>query len=395
MSWFPSMLLRPHPGALIVLGSSALGGAAYRYGSSASSPDASLNPHSFTAYTLIRKEKVSSTSAIFTLRNRERGPDPDEVRDGWRRRVWSVQVKQPELQIARAYTPLPSLGMETGGSIPASSIGGEGEDAEDAAPEDLRLLIRKENGGEVSTYLHTLPEQSTIHLRGPNTECELPTEVKTVIFLAGGTGIAPAMQVAGVLAQRKGSRMRILWANRRREECAGGVGDEERDRGGRGVFGPGLRDNGKGNGGERWWKRLFWSEGDSRRDAVPESDIQIHTQTRIHADTGVHPKNVIVRELEALQHHTKLHSPTNSLSISYFVDEENQLIKPGDVARRLDIESRGTEGKGDKVILVSGPDGFIEYWAGKKLWVGGREVQGPLGGVLGQMDLRGWRVFKL
>ena len=40
-------------------------------------------------------------------------------------------------------------------------------------------------------------------------------------------------------------------------------------------------------------------------------------------------------------------------------------------------------------------DGFIEYWAGRKLWVDGREVQGPLGGVLGKMDLKGWSVVKL
>ena len=81
------------------------------------------------------------------------------------------------------------------------------------------------------------------------------------------------------------------------------------------------------------------------------------------------------------------------LHVEYYVDEEKIFIKPADVAKRLGLGM--PEGRGSKVILVSGPDGFIEHWAGKKLWVGGREVQGPVGGVLGQMDLTGWKVFKL
>jgi len=45
--------------------------------------------------------------------------------------------------------------------------------------------------------------------------------------------------------------------------------------------------------------------------------------------------------------------------------------------------------------LVSGPDGFIEHWAGKKIWVGGHEAQGLLGGILSRLDLKDWNVWKL
>lgn len=342
---------RSRAGPLIVLGTSALGGAAYRFSRPSSSSDSSLNPHTFTPYTLINKEPVSSTSAIFTLRNETGSIAPESLIDVQKRSVWSVQIKQPQLQIARAYTPLPSPG-------PKSHKG----DARQ--PEDIRLLIRQEKGGEVSTYLHQLPDHATIELRGPNTEFELPHDVREVIFLAGGTGIAPALQVAQALSQRTKSRMHILWANRKREECIGGVSDEMPAR---------LRQR------SGWWSSLFGT-------------VEVPAQESLSSVATSEEKNAIVRELEALKERSKAH--TEGLKIQYYVDEENTFIQPGDVARKLGL-APPEHVKGSRVILISGPDGFIEYWAGKKVWTGGRETQGPLGGVLSKMDLRDWSVFKL
>jgi hypothetical protein len=348
-----SRLIRLRPGFLVVFGSSAFGGGAYRYFKAPSASDTSLNPHSFTPYTLVDKQAVSPSSAIFTLRQPEGAHAPDSVKEAWVRSVWSVQAKQPQLQIARAYTPLP----------PRS-----GAAASDEAAEDVRLLIRAEAGGEVSTYLHALPDQATIELRGPNIECELPHDIKEVVFLAGGTGIAPAMQVAQAMGRWTGSRMCILWANRRREECVGGVSDEH------------IPANPMLQAGS-WWKSLL---GLGQTAAPPHvADSQ--------------GKGPIVQELEALKESTQFRnrelSVHQELSVQYYVDDEKTFIKPADVVKRLHVDSP-TE-NGSKLILVSGPDGFIEHWAGKKLWVGGRETQGPLGGVLGQMNLKGWKVFKL
>ncbi|KAF2878521.1 hypothetical protein BDV95DRAFT_478563 [Massariosphaeria phaeospora] len=348
MSW----ILRPRAGALIVLGTSAIGGAAYRYAKSSSLTDASLNPHTFTPYTLADKQPVSSTSAIFTLRNPHGGVDSGNAQDSWARGVWSVQIKQPQLQIARAYTPLPPI-----------ANGQEGSKEESA---NVRLLIRQEKGGEVSTYLHRLPEQSTIELRGPNTEFQLPHDIREILFLAGGTGIAPAMQVAHALAQRTDSRMHILWANRRREECMGGISDAQ----GTNTMGQ-IRPS--------WWKSLLGLQP----DAAAQEALAIDQHSQV--------KGALVQELEALKERSISH--TRRLSVLYYVDEENTLIKPGDVTSRLKPDA--SKEKGSRLILVSGPDGFIEYWAGKKLWIDGIETQGPLGGVLGQLDLKDWSVFKL
>jgi hypothetical protein len=80
------------------------------------------------------------------------------------------------------------------------------------------------------------------------------------------------------------------------------------------------------------------------------------------------------------------------LSVNYYVDEENSFPDPIEIEKRI---QRQQEEKGSRLIIVSGPDGFIEHWAGKKLWANGREVQGPLGGQLGRMQLGEWKVVKL
>ena len=348
MSW-----LKRRAGPLIILGTSAAGGAAYRFFGPSKSSDQSLNPHTFTPYTLVEKQPVSSTSAIFVLRNSSGAPDSQSVKEVERRSVWSVQIKQPQLQIARAYTPLPNI------------IDGK---KGDNAPQDMRLLIRQETRGEVSTYLHRLPEQATIELRGPNAEYELPRNVKEVIFLAGGTGIAPAMQVAQALSRRTGSHMHILWANRRREECIGGVSDDK----------PKATQNRLG-----WWKSVLIGSSETATLVGFSKDEPAES-------AAPQDKGLIVKELDALKANNTI--AVQGLKVQYYVDEENTFIHPEDIKKRMASTSQE---KGSKLIIVSGPDGFIEHWAGRKIWAEGREVQGPLGGVLKGMDLGDWKVFKL
>jgi ferredoxin-NADP reductase len=350
MSW-----VKRRAGPLIVLGTSAAGGAVYRFFGPSKSTDESLNPHTFTPYTLVDKQPVSSTSAIFTLRNSNGAPDSQSVKEVEKRSVWSIQIKQPQLQIARAYTPLPHT---------------TDNKKDETAPQNIRLLIRQETGGEVSTYLHRLPEQATIELRGPNAEFELPRNVKEVIFLAGGTGIAPAMQVAQALSRRTGSKMQILWANRKREECVGGVSDDREA--------PNASQNRLG-----WWKSILIGSSETATLVGLSKNDPVESETP-------QDKGLIVKELDALKANNTI--ATQGLKVQYYVDEEKTFIHPEDVAKRMVSTSQE---KGSKLIIVSGPDGFIEHWAGRKVWADGRETQGPLGGVLRGMDLGDWKVFKL
>jgi homoaconitate hydratase len=279
-----------------------------------------LDPLSFTKYQLVSKEPVSSTGSIFTLKPAK--PDGNGSRiyeEAWRMGVWSVLFKQPQLQIGRDYTPLPPTGDD----------------------DSLRFFIRRDPHGEVSRYLHGLSLGSAVELRGPQLEYKIPGSTQEVLFIAGGTGIAPALQASYSLLRRGNHpRIRILWANRRREDCVGGVNDTVAAR-------------------KSWFSWIF-----RQTESAP-------------VDQRKDTPSPVVRELESL----RLQYP-GQVTVDYFVDEENTFIGKRDIADFAPVPA----GK-RKLILVSGPEGFISYMAGPKVWAQGTELQGRLGGIIREVDL--------
>ena len=237
-----------------------------------------LNPQTFTEYILTSKTPVTTSppshTAIFSLRPAHHPGQQLPFSEG----ILSVQIKQPQLQIARSYTPLPSCAA--------------GED--DGA---LRFLVKREPGGEMTGYLFSLGAEDRVFLRGPTVEYIFPPagEVDKTLFIAGGTGIAPALQLA---ANSLAPETEIFWAVRRRAETEGVMADEV----------------------ER-----------------------------------------LVRNIKG------------KVSVRVFVDAEGGI-------RIQDVE-RGIEGK-KVAVVVSGPEGFIKWVAGEKVWRGGREEQGKLGGIM-------------
>lgn len=298
-------------------------------------------PREFVKYTLIGKDSVSSTCAVFRLRPASNTSiDLDDP--ALERAITSVEFKQPQLQIARSYTCLPQEGGQH--------------------MDELRFLIRREQKGEVSNFIHRLPLGSEIEVRGLHPGYNLPDDVKSVAFLAGGTGIAPAMQVADLLAGQVD--MHILWASRRRDDCLGGYSDS----------------NTPASRSRSWWPRSA--------SAVPDADRKI-----AQAEQGV-----LVSLLEGLKGHSAAsQEQPPRLLVDYYVDEEGSSIEPNRVKTTLSALSRkdSSGAPGRSILFVSGPEGFINYWAGSKQWANGVEVQGPLQGVLSTMDLKGWEVVKL
>ncbi|MCJ1285175.1 mitochondrial peripheral inner membrane protein [Xylographa opegraphella] len=308
------------------------------------------DPTTFKSFTLESKERVSSTSSIFTLSPTTRDIGAGTYEEAWQKGVWSVQIKQPQLQIARAYTPLPPPGNDE-----AYRTSGR-----------LSFLIRHDPRGEVSGYLHKLPLGATIDLRGPQVEYAIPEDVTEVLFLAGGTGIAPALQVAHSLYEaRKGRgvapKLHVLWANRRREDCEGGINDT----------------SSRSSSGLNLWTKFFSPKVESavKPTTVGQSDL-----------------SPMVLRLETLK---KFQS--DLVSVEYFVDEEQTVISKAvlkDVLQPSVATSKERPSE-RKLILVSGPDGFIEHFAGSKAWQNGKEVQGRLKGLLSQIDHSQWEVWKL
>ncbi|RMD42843.1 hypothetical protein DV735_g2284, partial [Chaetothyriales sp. CBS 134920] len=295
-------------------------------------------PYRFAPYELVRRQPVSSTLSIFHLRlsSHDDAKSLTLFQEAWQTGIWNLLLKQPQIQVVRAYTPLP----------PPT----QGHD--DA---HLRFLIRHDPRGEVSSWLFRLPPGSSLEMKGPNMEFEIPAATRNVTFLAGGTGIAPALQTAHALLSRASAgtphqfelpdnsatpdlpSIHILWANRQREDCLGGVSDTTKLSFFRGLFSP------------------------PRRKQAQDSSV-----------------GLVVQELEAL----KSKYP-QQVKVDYFVDEENTRINEESIAQSL-LNSSSTGPRPSSLIIVSGPDGFISHFAGPKVWSNGREQQGPVGGVVAQ-----------
>ncbi|KAL4782293.1 hypothetical protein BJX76DRAFT_333076 [Aspergillus varians] len=334
---------------LTLITATAAGAGAYiRWTHDSGSGSSTLNPVRFTPYHLVSREPISSTGSLFTLKPPKTDGSNLEVYDGaWKTGVWSVMFKQPQLQIGRDYTPLPTTSPD-------------GDD------ECLRFFIRKDPFGEVSRYLHSLKIGTPIEVRGPRIECEIPSDTETILFIAGGTGIAPALQAGHTLLRRTDSenrpRIHILWANRQRDDCRGGLNE---------ITGATAETQ------TSWVSRIFKR---SKAAASP---------TPTGAQEGSE-KSIVIQELEAL----KAQYP-EQVTVQYFVDEENKFIGKKSI---LDLTKTAVSSSGTRkrnLILVSGPAGFISYMAGPKLWAQGMELQGPLQGVIKELDLQDWAVWKL
>ncbi|KAL2815887.1 hypothetical protein BJX63DRAFT_151729 [Aspergillus granulosus] len=316
---------------------------------SLSSPT-TLSPTRFTQYELVSRESISSTGSLFTLKPpKSDGSHNLEVyKDAWETGVWSVMFKQPQLQIGRDYTPLP----------PVSS--------DQDADECLRFFIRKDPFGEVSRYLHSIKIGTPIEVRGPRIECQIPPETQTILFIAGGTGIAPALQAGHTLLRRTDEnnrpRIHILWATRQREDCRGGYSDHTT--------------TASNEAGWLWPSQLF-NRSKHRAAAPAESKIDVGT-------------SIVVKDLEAL----KAQYP-GQVTVEYFVDEESTFIGKRSILDFTNSAVSSDEQHKRNMILVSGPEGFISYMAGPKQWAQGMELQGPLQGLIKELNLHEWTVWKL
>lgn len=304
------------------------------------------NPYPGTAfqkYVIEDKKFYSSTSSIFTVKAQSNVNWNGE----WQRGIWSVEIKQPQLQIAREYTPLPPDKIKEGTSLVASQ--------QEQSRSSLKFWIRREEHGEVSNYLHKLEPGSLIEIRGPKSLRDIP-KARDIVFLAGGTGITPAFQLAHALLDRSQGQgdlpnLHILWANRKREECAGGVSDRVPQPSASGILG-------------------FLGYG--QRSPINQE------------------KSILVEQLDELKdaYNGKLH-------IDYFIDEEGSRITRENVLSLLTSNKNQIQEDLKPVVMVCGPDGFVNHFAGPKQWQNGKQIQGQLSGVLQDAGNLGWEVIKL
>ena len=88
----------------------------------------------------------------------------------------------------------------------------------------------------------------------------------------------------------------------------------------------------------------------------------------------------IVEDLECLRDRYP-----GQITVDYFVDAENTFINAPTITRMLsESQQISTTPVQNTEIIISGPEGFVNYLAGPKEWRNGKEKQGPLNGILAQ-----------
>ncbi|KAL6402165.1 putative FAD-binding protein C17H9.12c [Ilyonectria robusta] len=374
---------------IILLGLLLVGGTGYYFSAAPSRPD-TLNDRFFVPYTVTAREAISPTSFVITIVPHTPNPahpylvpsDSSAPTPGrWRHPLWSVEFKQPEVQISRHYTPLPPL---------------SGEDPADGA---LRFYIRTVGDGEMSHYLARRQVGQDVHLRGPHIGFELTERLgdkSRVVFLAGGTGVVPGMQAAkAVLEANPDTRVDLLWAVRNRVEVQRAAPPPTSS-----------------------WR--FWQE--KKQPSELEIEIQDPSPVARHlgdmkAKYGDRLKIQVVIDEEGTKFQDKdiksILTTAPSVASSAVVPSKSgcrfhdQMMHIG-ATEFAAPEASGcicpsSEGSvpGKNLIIISGPDGFIEHYAGQKLWLTGHQTQGPVDGVIGRLQrqepqlAQDWLVLKM
>ncbi|KAJ4389347.1 mitochondrial peripheral inner membrane protein [Gnomoniopsis smithogilvyi] len=260
------------------------------------------------------------------------------VAAAWRHGLWSVEVKQPQLQIARHYTPLP-------GQAAAA--------------------------GQLQFYAWGKEEEEEGR--------------RKVVFLAGGTGVAPALQAGEYALGREGVNVEILWANRSGVDCAGCQRlPAERS----GWFSSGV-----GPVDERHLEEEPSAVVRQIRElqaGYEEKGRKLEVKCAVDEEGSiVKARNIMdaVGEFGPLQ---GLSSPSchfHSQQQLKHSTEESDVSNSGDngdernnAAPTCTCKGEGVKGK--NLFIVSGPDGFVSAYVGPKVWADGGERQGPVGGVV-------------
>jgi hypothetical protein len=278
--------------------------------------------------------------------------------------------------------------------------------------------------GEVSNYLARLKVGDEVELRGPklgfdlrarvgvegreDAEGEHSGEKKKVVFLAGGTGISPALQAAKALLDDSRVEMEVVWANRRREDCIGCEGGEQR-----GAIVALLEDFRKKYGDRFRYSCTVDGEGtfiDARtiaRVAQPATSPSAPASTPAQTQSawGLWPLSGTSQKSTAVSQPAttvdsdacSYHSP-KGLVVSD--ESDSHADTDSEPCQCKDADGHSVRG-GKNLLMVSGPEGFVKHFAGAKVWGAGKEMQGPVKGVIGDLKKKNqglgedWLVLKM
>lgn len=197
-----------------------------------------LDPHQFHKFVVTHKQDIDEDHFLIEVKPKYKSwqysyqIDKKSIWNG--DKLWSVDIKQPQIMVVRSYTPLPLYFMKSertrsGEKEPLLKvIDNDAEDYDKGGV--MTFYIKKYKDGEVSRYISSRNVGDELELRGPKIEYtfpyhplksyherprfrDLPSKVEAeshvaalqkrnripnydnLTFYAAGTGIAPALQL--------------------------------------------------------------------------------------------------------------------------------------------------------------------------------------------------------
>lgn len=323
-------------------------------------------------------------------------------------KIWSVEVKQPQIMVVRAYTPLPLYFMQSeytysGEKKPLLRVINNDLDDYDKGG-TMCFYIKKYNDGEVSRFIANKNVGDELEIRGPHVEFkfpyhplkplhqrpifrDLPSKIESehlidnikkannipdydnLDFYAAGTGIAPILQV---LLSRNPYRgfVNIHYSAQKPEEL------------------------------KPLERFLFFLEKIDRVNLIPHYDSQ---KAWLKKSDIKKPEKSNYLSPQRLEEKTHELSPEEALKLRMQIlsgesdgaEETKELLRPPRFANAIEqaLETSKQKKKDASLALVCGPDGYVEYVAGKKLL--NTNEQGAVGGLLGEKGWDNTNVHKL
>ncbi|KAF8901674.1 hypothetical protein CPB84DRAFT_1729588 [Gymnopilus junonius] len=245
--------------------------------------------------------------------------------------IWSVYIKDDDIQVERAYTPL--TGIDDRGH--------------------MTFWIRRYPNGEVGRWLHAKRPGDKVELRGPLTTW--PWKENTwdeVVMISGGTGITPFIQLFNTVISKSNessnTQFTLLHSSRTPEELPPTA-----------LLDPLLEYSAENP--EKFKLHFFVDKETSSKRAASISQLN-------HLNTGRITDDVLQRFLKL-----KSEQPSWWSKIWY----RSRL--QGETERKI-------------LFLVCGPEPMIAAIAGP---YGRNFSQGPIGGTLGRMGYSSNQVYKL
>lgn len=383
-----------------------------------------LDPYEFHKFVITHKHQVDDDHFLIEIRPKFKNWQYSyyahyENKSIWNGdRIWSVEIKQPQIMVLRSYTPLPLYFMKSertrsGEKDPVLRvIDNDAEDYDKGGV--MTFYIKRYEDGEVSRYIVNKEVGDEIDVRGPHVEYkfphhplkqlherpgfrDLPSKVEAeslletikkengvpdfdnLAFYAAGTGIAPILQVLFSKNPYRGFTT-VHYSAKSSSE----LGPLERF--------------------------LFFLEKLDRIKLVSHIDEKPKTKLKAGDVNKPVPRNYISpmrQEIEGLDEgEIKTQSPEEALKLRMAImdepkssserttraNEEKRAPRYENALQQATVTSR--EKKADPALsIVCGPYGYVDFVSGGKIMA--TNEQGAVSGLLGAKGWDNSNVFKL